>query len=81
MRTTLDINDRLLTEAKVLAARERKSLTKLIEEGLALRLRPKGQKVAKLGVDIPLSKQRGGLRPGIDGTSNKSLFRAAEEES
>ena len=39
MRTTLDLDDELLAEAKALAARERLSLTRLIEQGLALRWR------------------------------------------
>lgn len=39
MRTTLNLNNDLLAEAKAFAAREHLSLTRLIEEGLALRLR------------------------------------------
>lgn len=39
MKTTLDINDQLLANAKVLAVQQRTSLTRLIEEGLQLRLR------------------------------------------
>ena len=39
MRTTLDINDSLLAKAKAVAAQEHISLTRLIEEGLVLRLR------------------------------------------
>jgi hypothetical protein len=39
LRTTLDRNDDLLAEAKAQAARERLTLTRLIEEGPALRLR------------------------------------------
>src|SRR5215469_1820624 len=39
MKTTLDLNDTLLTQAKSLAAEQRTTLTRLIEEGLALRLR------------------------------------------
>jgi Family of unknown function (DUF6364) len=39
MKTTLDINDTWLARAKALAARQRTSLTRLIEEGLQLRLR------------------------------------------
>jgi Family of unknown function (DUF6364) len=38
MKTTLDINDQLLVDAKALAARQRTSLTRLIEEGLRTRL-------------------------------------------
>lgn len=39
MKTTLDLNDALLTEAKTYAAQQHTSLTRLIEEGLQLRLR------------------------------------------
>ena len=39
MKTTLNLNDQLLADAKVLAAQQSKSLTRLIEEGLQLRLR------------------------------------------
>jgi len=39
MKTTLNLNDALLTQAKALAAQQRTSLTRLIEEGLQLRLR------------------------------------------
>ena len=79
MRTTLDINDRLLTEAKALAARERTTLTKLIEEGLALRLQLSAAQARKAKVDLPVFKGGGGLHPGIDGTSNKSLFRGKRD--
>ena len=41
MKTTLDLNDQLLATAKALAAQQRTSLTRLIEEGLQLRLRAK----------------------------------------
>jgi hypothetical protein len=40
MKTTSDIDDELLVKAKALSARERTTLTALIEEGLRLRLRP-----------------------------------------
>ena len=41
MKTTLNLNDQLLADAKALAAQQRTSLTRLIEEGLQLRLRAK----------------------------------------
>jgi len=37
MKTTLNLNDQLLADAKALAAQQRKSLTRLIEERLQLR--------------------------------------------
>jgi hypothetical protein len=77
MKTTLDLHDELLARATALAARERTTLTRIIEEGLMLRLRrqPKGPRVL---APLPLSKRAGGLREGIDGTSNESLFDAAD---
>ena len=79
MKTTLDIHDDLLTKAKALAAKERITLTKMVEEGLSLRLRK--HKAPTLGSlrDLPISTRRGGLRDGVDGTSNRSLFDAADE--
>lgn len=82
MRTTLDINDALLARAKAEAARQRTTLTRLIEEGLALRLRP-AQASGSHGdrpFRLPVYHGRGGLAPGIDPLSNRSLFEAADEE-
>ena len=39
MKTTLDLKDDLLARAKAAAAKERTTLTRMVEEGLALRLR------------------------------------------
>jgi hypothetical protein len=77
MKTTLDLRDDLLARAKELAARERTSLTKMIEEGLTLRLRRQPASRRKLK-KLPVSAQIGGLREGIDGASNRSLFDAAD---
>lgn len=41
--TTLNLNDQLLADAKALAAQQRTSLTRLVEEGLRLRLRAKAE--------------------------------------
>lgn len=79
MKTTLDIDDRLLAEAKALAAREQTSLTKLIEEGLSLRLRPQ-PRAARTRVNLLVSPVRGELYPHIDYSSNKSMFEAAEDD-
>jgi hypothetical protein len=81
MRTTLDINDKLLAKAKSAAAREKSSLTRFIEEALAMRLR--GHRTGKSGrnFDIPVYRGSGGLMPGIDPTSNRSLYEAADDLS
>lgn len=79
MKTTLDLNDDLVGRAKALAIKERSTLTKLIEEGLALRLKPKRDRVRGTRIhELPISPRRGGMWPGIVGTSNRSMFDAAD---
>ncbi|MDR1708140.1 MAG: DUF2191 domain-containing protein [Candidatus Accumulibacter sp.] len=76
MRTTLNLDDALLAQAKTVAAQRRTTLTRLIEEGLHLRLsaRPAGRAAA-----IPVHRGRGGLASGLDGLSNKAMLAAADE--
>ena len=63
MKTTLDLNDALLTKAKALAAQQRTSLTRLIEEGLQLRLR--AQRAPARSSRLPGYRGKGGAAPGI----------------
>lgn len=74
MTITLDINDRLLADAKALAVQQHTTLARLIEEGLMMRLLTEGQ--AELGekVTLPVFKGRGGLESGVDPLSNKALL-------
>ena len=81
MKTTLDINDALLADAKALAARQRTSLTRLIEEGLQLRLRAARVPVPAAMPVIPVFKGRGGLLAGLDPASNRSLRDAADNDA
>ena len=65
MRTTIRINDDLLKQAKKKAADEGRTLTSLVEDGLALILsKPKTSRRKR--VDLPVSKATGGILPGID---------------
>lgn len=65
MRTTIRINDDLLKRAKKQAADEGRTLTSLVEDGLALVLsKPKGSRRKR--VELPVSKAAGGVLPGID---------------
>ncbi|MBI5834214.1 MAG: DUF2191 domain-containing protein [Armatimonadetes bacterium] len=78
MRTTLDLNSELVAQAKATAVRERTTLTRLVEEGLALRLRPTsgtGQVVA-----LPVFDGGSGLLPAVeDALTNRALWDAMEE--
>lgn len=77
MKTTLNLNDTLVTRAKTVAAQQRTSLTRLIEEGLQLRLQaaPRSRATPRL----PVYAGKGGLAPGLSGLRNKDLLDAADE--
>ena len=81
MKTTLDIDDELLVKAKALSARERKSLTSLIEEGLRLRLRRAGFAKRPPNVTLAIYSGMGGLMSGVDPLSNRSLLDSADGDA
>jgi plasmid stability protein len=82
MKTTLDLDDELLVRAKALAAREGRSLTGLIEDGLRLRLRVRRQGTGKVAEpEIAVYAGRGGLVRGVDPLSNRSLEDAADDDA
>ncbi len=77
MRTTVRLDDALLTCAKEHAAREQRTLTALIEEGLTLVLeRPRPE---RRRVSLPISKARSGVRPGVDLNCNATLLDVLDE--
>jgi hypothetical protein len=81
MKTTLDLNDQLLANAKALAAQQRTSLTRLIEEGLQLRLRAKSTDPGRTRTRLPVFKGRGGLVAGVEPRSNKALLEAMGDDA
>lgn len=78
MKTTLNLDDELVAKAKAAATREKTTLTRIIEEGLVLRLRRKRARTVSALPELPVSRKAGGLRAGIDETSNRSLLDAAD---
>jgi len=81
MKITLDLNDQLLAEAKALAAQQRTSLTRLIEEGLQLRLRGNAGSGKRRAVRLPVFRGRGGLVAGVDPLSHKALRQALDDDA
>jgi Family of unknown function (DUF6364) len=81
MKTTLDLNDALLASAKALAAQERTSLTRLIEEGLQLRLRSRSTAPRSPRAKLPVLKGRGGLVAGVDPRSNRAMLEALGDDA
>lgn len=81
MKTTLDINDTLLATAKSLAAKQQTTLTRLIEEGLQLRLRSSQPTPNPGKHKIPVFKGRSGLVAGLDPLSNQAMLDAADHDA
>ncbi|MFY9329843.1 MAG: DUF6364 family protein [Georgfuchsia sp.] len=82
MKITIDIDDSLIANAKVLAVQQHTSLTRLMEEGLQLRLQSL-QATAKANKrkhsrKIPVFNGRGGMVAGINPASNKAMLNVVE---
>lgn len=79
MRTTVDLPDELLRQARQRAAQEGTTLTALLADGLRLRLQStrRGGRRRRL----PVSRIGGGLQPWVDPTSNASLLDAADDNA
>ncbi len=78
MRTTLDLHDPLAQQAKAFAALQGLSLTRLIEQGLELRMK-QATLSAKPTAPMPISAQRGGLAPGLSGLSTREILDYIDE--
>jgi hypothetical protein len=78
MKTTLNIQDQLLANAKSVAAMEQTTLTRLIEEGLMMRLAVPAKKASSRKVVLPVMNGKGGMRTGIDPTSHRSMLDAMD---
>ena len=80
MRTTLDIDDGLLTKAKSLAAKEHTSLTRLIEQGLALRLRAQETPPSRHRPALPVYAGKRGLQTTVaNALTHRALLDAADD--
>lgn len=64
MRTTVDIADDLLAEAKVLAARTQRSLSAVVDDALRAMLRRDSASLPSVDWAFPTGGT-GGLRPGV----------------
>jgi hypothetical protein len=66
MRTTVRLDEALLRQAKAAAAREGQTVTALIERGLRLVLASSRHRPERARVTLPVSRAKGGTRPGIN---------------
>lgn len=72
MRTTLNISDDLLAEAKVIAAKTHRSIGAVVDDALRVLLRREGQDPPKAGWTFPTSGA-GGLQPGVNLDDREAL--------
>jgi hypothetical protein len=79
MRTTVRLRPDILRRAKRRAGEEQRTLTSLIEEGVALVL-GKPAKKRRGKVALPVSRATGGVLPGVDLNASADLERLMEEK-
>jgi hypothetical protein len=72
VRTTVNIDEHLLAEAKVLAARTSRSLGAVLDDALRETLRRDSDKRHSSEFRLP-THGTGGLRPGVDLTDKEAL--------
>jgi hypothetical protein len=72
MRTTLDIDDHVLRQAKQLAAREGKTLTRVVEEALRERVTPPRRRAPAFR--LRLLTRKGRLIPGVNLADRDALY-------
>ena len=78
MRTTINLDDALLAEAKQVAARTGRSLTAVVEDALRESLRRR-QDTARRPLELPVFGE-GGVQPGVDLDDGVALLDLMEQD-
>ena len=78
MRTTIRLRDGLLKRAKRRAAEEQRTLTSLVEEGVALVLARPAKK-GRDRIELPVSRAVGGVQQGVDLNRSSDLEALIED--
>lgn len=79
MRTTLAVDDHLLVAAKRRARERGQTLGQLVEDALRRELSTPTAP-APAPAAVPVFRGGGGLRPGVDATSNRALREALDAD-
>ena len=74
MRTTVRLDEGLFRQVKAEAARRGETVTALIERGLRLILAASHKPNRRPKVTLPVSRAKGGTRPGIDLNDSSGLI-------
>lgn len=78
IKTTLNIDERLLARAKALALREGTTLTAIVEQALRARLTPRPKSVAPGEFSLPTVK--GTAAPNVDIADREAVFDVMKDE-
>jgi hypothetical protein len=78
MRTTINLDDALLAEAKQVAARTGRSLTAVVEDALRQSLHRR-HPATRRAIDLPVFGA-GGMRPGVDLDDSAGLLDVMEQD-
>jgi hypothetical protein len=78
MRTTININDALLAEAKQVAARTGRSLTDVVEDALRESLHRR-HRTAQRAIELP-GFGEDGLQPGVDLDDSAALLDLMDQD-
>jgi len=73
MRTTITIDEALLAEAKELAARERRSMSDIVDEGLRFVIAQRKEAAEQAPIKLP-TVGGGGILPGVDLDDSAALL-------
>jgi hypothetical protein len=78
MRTTINLDDALLAEAKQVAARTGRSLTAVVEDALRQSLYRRGP-TTRQALELPVFGE-GGTQPGVDLDDSAALLELMEPD-
>ena len=79
MRTTINLDDALLAEAKQVAARTGRTLTAVVEDALRQSLHQRPQ-TTREAIELPVFGE-GGVRPGVDLDDSAALLDLMEQDT
>ncbi|MHB8652903.1 MAG: type II toxin-antitoxin system VapB family antitoxin [Terriglobia bacterium] len=74
MRTTIRLDDNFLRQVKREAQRRGETITSMIEQGLRLVLASSQSRPHRKRVKIPISREGGGVAPGVDLNDSAALL-------
>ena len=74
MRTTIRLDDNFLRQVKREAQRRGETITSMIEQGLRLVLASSQPRQPRKRVKIPVSREGGGVAPGVDLNDSAALL-------